>query len=80
MVKCVFLCYCNSNYYLLFIIEERWRDSTDVVDEVKSDVTNSDKEHREKAEGRLAWVIRKTDRVYIRYIKYKRYQQNANIA
>lgn len=51
-----------------------------MVDEVKSDVTNSDKEHREKAEGRLAWVIRKTDRVYIRYIKYKRYQHNANIA
>lgn len=60
--------------------EEWWRDSTDVVDKVKSDVTNCDKKHREKAEGRLAWVTRKTDRVYIRYVKYKRCQQNTNIA
>ena len=60
--------------------EEWWRDSTDVVDKMKSDVTNSDKEHREKAEGRLAWVIRKTERVCIRHIKYKRCQQNTNRA
>lgn len=41
-------------------------DSSGVADRVNGDVTNSDKEHREKAEeGRLEWVIWKTDRVYV---------------